>query len=85
MLKDPKLSKTNTRHNSQFHYIILSDFFGDLQNYIFLERLLSKESENQCCHLPRCLWRPYWKLQNGHHEMYVFFISWLLNKIEHCF
>ena len=31
-------------------------FFGDLLNYTFLERLLPKESENQCLHFFRCVY-----------------------------
>ena len=40
---------------SQDHYVMLLDFFKDLQSYAFLERVLYKESENQCLHFPRCL------------------------------
>ena len=43
---------------SQVHYIFLWEFFGDLLNYTFLERLLYKESENQCLQLD--------PLQNGY-------------------
>ena len=41
---------------SQVYYVILLDFFEDLLNYTFLERLWSKESENQCLHLRRCVY-----------------------------
>ena len=34
----------------------LWDFFGDLLNYTFLERLLPNESENQCFHFFRCVY-----------------------------
>ena len=46
----------SSEDDSQVGYVILSDFFEDLKTYTFLERLLSKESENQCFHLPRCVY-----------------------------
>ena len=36
---------------SQVHYAISPDFFGEYQNYTFLETLLYKQSEKQCFHL----------------------------------
>ena len=51
--KDPLHSSS---HYSQVPYVFLWEFFEDLLNYIFLERLLSKELENHCLHLPRCVY-----------------------------
>ena len=41
---------------SQVHYVILSEFCGEFENYTFLESLLYKQSEKQCFHLPRVLY-----------------------------
>ena len=37
--------------DSQVYYVISPDFFGEYQNYTFLETLLYKQSEKQCFHL----------------------------------
>jgi len=38
-----------------FGSLLSLEFFGELENYTFLETRLHEQSENQCFHLHRCL------------------------------
>ena len=57
-------------------------FGGELLNNTFLERLLYKESENQCLHLPRCLCGCHIEFLKMAVVKLEFVISRLLNKLE---
>jgi len=51
------------KRSSPVHYVISPEFFGEYENYTFLESLWHRQSEKQCCHLPPSPIRlPFYKM-----------------------